>query len=235
MTSHSQPGDKSFIVTIDGPAGSGKTTVSRLVAEKLGFDYVDTGALYRGIAFAAVRSEISLTDDDALDRLCRSLSIRLIRAEQGLRLWVNGADISDEIRTPQISMSASAVSARPVVRNYLLKLQRDLGLQRRAVFEGRDMGTVVFPHAEVKFFLDADVNVRAKRRYRELNHGADLTFERVKADMVQRDTNDASRVVAPLKAADDAVRLDTTVLTIDQVVARIVDRVAACLKRYTGT
>lgn len=234
MTPHCQPANKSFIVTIDGPAGSGKTTVSRVVAESLGFDYVDTGALYRGVALMAVQSKISLADDAALERLCRSLFIQLVREERGLRLLVNGIDISDEIRTPQISMAASAVSARPVVRDYLLKLQRNLGHDRRAVFEGRDMGTVVFPNADMKFFLDAEVNIRAERRYLEMAPEPDLTIEQVKKEMVIRDTNDASRDVAPLKAANDAVRLDTTNLTIDQVVARIVEGVNACLDPHTG-
>ena len=214
---------RSFIVTIDGPAGSGKTTVSRLVAEELGFDYVDTGALYRGIAFAAVTAKIELDDDDALDRLCRRLAIHMVRETDGLHIFINGADVSREIRVPDISMAASAVSARPVVRRYLLKLQQDLGRDRQAVFEGRDMGTVVFPNADVKFFLDADIKVRAERRHREMTH--DLTLEQVQEDMMRRDKNDSSRTVAPLKAAADAVYMDTTDLSIRQVV----DLMIACV------
>ena len=206
----------SFIVTIDGPAGSGKTTVSRLVAEGLGFDYVDTGALYRGVAFAAVNAKMKLDDDDALDRLCRRIAIHMVTEKDGLHIFVNGADVSREIRMPDISMAASAVSARPVVRRYLLKLQQDLGRDRQAVFEGRDMGTVVFPNADVKFFLDADIKVRAERRHREITH--DLTLEQVQEDMTRRDKNDSSRTAAPLKAAADAVYVDTTDLSIRQVV-----------------
>ncbi len=214
-----------FIVTIDGPAGSGKTTVSRLVADQLGFDYIDTGALYRGIAFSAVQSRIDLKDEIALEKLCQTISIRLNRSKDGLRLVVNDADITGKIRTPDISMAASAVSACLVVRQYLLKLQRDLGCERRAVFEGRDMGTVVFPDANIKFFLNADVDVRAQRRFEELAGTVNLTFELVKAVMVKRDSDDTSRALAPLKAAFDAVRLDTTHLSIDTVVKQIIEKV----------
>ncbi len=223
----------SFIVTIDGPAGSGKTTVSRLVAEGLGFDYVDTGALYRGVAYAAVNTKIKLDDDDALDRLCRLLAIRMVKEKDGLHIFVNEADVSGKIRTADISMAASAVSARPVVRRYLLKLQRDLGRDRQAVFEGRDMGTVVFPDADVKFFLDADIKVRAERRHREMTHGHDVTLEQVQRDMMRRDKNDSSRIVAPLKAAADAVYVDTTDRSIRQVVDLMIAHVSDRLGQGT--
>jgi len=213
-----RPQNGSFIVTIDGPAGSGKTTVSRLVAEKLDFDYVDTGALYRGVAYAAVRAEIKLDDDDALDRLCRSLTIRMVREKEGLHLFVNAVDVSKKIRIPEIAMAASSVSARPVVRKFLLKLQRHLGYGRKAVFEGRDMGTVVFPDAAVKFFIDADVKVRAKRRHRELSGDAGITLTKVQNDMQKRDKNDSTRTLAPMKAADDAIYVDTAEMSISDVV-----------------
>ena len=222
----SKTGTRPFLVTIDGPAGSGKTTVSRMVAEKLGFDYVDTGALYRGVAYAAVQAEIELDDDNALDQLCHSLAIRLDREKDGLHLFINDVDISAEIRTPAIAMAASAVSARPVVRKFLLKLQRHLGHDRQAVFEGRDMGTVVFPDAEVKFFLDADVKVRAERRHRELSGSHDITLDQVRQDMQRRDKNDSTRAVAPMKAAADAVYVDTADMSIDDVVDLIVRTVA---------
>ncbi len=226
MKNHGAIVRESFIVTIDGPAGSGKTTVSRLVAEGLGFDYVDTGALYRGVAYTAVNANIGLDDDGALDRLCRSLTIRMVREKDGLHIFVNEADVSGKIRTPDISMAASTVSARPVVRRYLLKLQRDLGRDRQAVFEGRDMGTVVFPDADVKFFLDADIKVRAERRHREMTHGHDVTIEQVQEDMMRRDKNDSSRTVAPLKASADAVYVDTTDLPIPQVVDLMIAHVS---------
>jgi len=219
-----------FIVTIDGPAGSGKTTVSRLVAEKLGFDYVDTGALYRGVAYAAVRGKIDLDDDDALGRMCRTLDIRLDRQMDGLHLFVNEADVSGNIRTPEIAMAASAVSARPVVRQFLLQLQRRLGHQRKAVFEGRDMGTVVFPAAAVKFFLDADVKVRARRRHRELAGARHMTLDQVEREMKRRDHNDSTRDVAPMKVADDAIYVDTAEMSVDDVVELISNRVAEYLQ-----
>jgi len=217
------PADDTFIVTIDGPAGSGKTTVSRQVATRLGFDYVDTGALYRGVACAAVEAKIALDDDAALKRLCNTIDIRLIRRDDGLRLMVNGEDVSDKIRTPEMAMAASAVSARPVVRQFLLKLQRRLGSHRKSVFEGRDMGTVVFPGAAVKLYLDADISVRAERRYRELAGKHKVSLAEVRRDMQLRDKNDATRAVAPLKAAKDAICLDTAGMTIDEVVERIVE------------
>ena len=219
----------SFIVTIDGPAGSGKTTVSRLVAEGLGFDYVDTGALYRGVAYTAVNANIGLDDDGALDRLCRSLTIRMVREKDGLHIFVNEADVSGKIRTPDISMAASTVSARPVVRRYLLKLQRDLGRDRQAVFEGRDMGTVVFPHARLKIFLTASPEERAKRRYKQLKEkGIDANLPELVAELEARDKRDSERSAAPLKAADDAVLLDTTEMSIDEVVNQVLRMANQC-------
>ncbi len=212
-----------FIVTIDGPAGSGKTTVSRLVAEALDFDYVDTGALYRGVALAAIEAGIELDDDDALEQMCQLLTIDLVRESDGLHLFVNGTDVSGKIRTPEISMAASAVSARPVVRACLL----------RAIFEGRDMGTVVFPEADIKFFLDADIEVRAQRRYREMDPTHGVTLKQVQEDMVKRDKNDASRAVAPLKAAEDAFLVDTTNRSVHQVVEALVKLVTNRLNQMT--
>ena len=201
---------KQFIITIDGPAGSGKTTISRMLAEKLGFDYVDTGALYRGVAWQVLRKGVAVDDNEALGRLCRDLSLELIRQEGDLHLWADSVDVTDRIRTPEISMAASAVSAQPAIRACLLDLQRSLGQNRRAVFEGRDMGTVVFPDAQIKFFLEANLEVRAQR----------------KADMKKRDTSDSSRALAPLKPAVDAVRIDTTMLSIEQVLDQLLQHVS---------
>lgn len=214
-----------FIVTIDGPAGSGKTTLSRMLADKLGFDYVDTGALYRGVAWQVLRKGVAVDDNDALGKLCQYLELELIRQEGNLHLWVDGIDVTDRIRAPEISMAASAVSAQPAIRSCLFELQRSLGENRRAVFEGRDMGTVVFPDAQIKFFLEADLEVRAQRRFQELTPQTYAEFKEVKADMEKRDADDSSRVLAPLKPALDAIMIDTTDLSIPQVLDQLMQRI----------
>lgn len=213
-----------LIVTIDGPAGAGKTSVSKMVAKQLGYRYLDTGALYRAVAVAAVDAGVAADDDAGLARLCETIAIDLEADESGLKVMLNGTDITERIRLPQISMMASAVSARPVVRAFLLSTQRELGGRKGVVAEGRDMGTVVFPEAEAKFFLDADTRIRAKRRYDELNIAAGApSLSDVEKDMMQRDKNDSTRSVAPLKPAPDAVRIDSTDLSLEQVVAAIME------------
>ena len=207
-----------LLITIDGPAGAGKTTVSRDLARRLGYLYVDTGALYRGVALAAKNQGINPNDDEGLKKLCSGLQLSFVEKRESMRLTLNNEDISNDIRTPEITMLASAVSARPVVRQYLLDLQRHLGKEKAAVFEGRDMGTVVFPDADVKFFLDASTQTRALRRYREIESNASQTLEEVKRDIQRRDHNDSSRKVAPLKAAPDAIVIDSTDLSVGKVV-----------------
>jgi cytidylate kinase len=217
-----------LIVTIDGPAGAGKTTVSKMLARRLGYRYIDTGALYRGIALAAHETGIAPDDDHALEQLCRTLAMEFVQSSSGLRLLMNNRDITDRIRTPQVTMMASAVSARPVVRNYLLEIQRVMGAKKAVVLEGRDMGTVVFPGADFKFFLDADPKLRARRRFEELQAKSDRSpsLADVEKDMLLRDKNDSSRSLAPLKPAEDAIRIDSTRLTVDQVVEAMVDHIA---------
>ena len=214
--------EKGLLITIDGPAGAGKTTVSRNLAARLGYTYVDTGALYRGVALAAGRSGVEPDDDQGLARLCDGLNIGFSQQGGQSRLQVNGEDVTDLIRTPEISMAASAVSARPVVRSFLLDVQRDLGSRRAAVFEGRDMGSVVFPDADVKFFLSADLKTRARRRYRELGATA-ASLAQVEKDMARRDGNDSNRALAPLAPAPDAVRIDSTDLSAEAVVEKMLE------------
>ncbi len=217
--------NKKLLITIDGPAGAGKTTVSRALADRLGYRYIDTGALYRGVALAVKTKGINPQNDADLKRLCNELELAFVVNDNGLRLISNGQDISDRIRTPEITMLASAVSARPVVREYLLDLQKDMGSEKAAVFEGRDMGTVVFPQADVKYFLDASTRKRAKRRFDELKSKSSQTLDEVERDIQQRDQNDRTREVAPLKPARDAIIIDSTDLTVEQVVKVMVSHI----------
>jgi cytidylate kinase len=213
---------KRLIITIDGPSGAGKTTVSRILADRLGYRYIDTGALYRGVALAAISSGLNPDDDERLLALLNTVNMSLVPGEKGLRLFLNDSDITDRIRTPEISMTASAVSAKPVVRNFLLNLQRDLGRDKNVVFEGRDMGTVVFPDADLKFFLDASLQIRSKRRFKELLSTTPQSLAAVETDMRRRDINDSTRDLAPLKPAEDAIRIDSTGLTIEEVVDQMI-------------
>jgi cytidylate kinase len=222
---------RKLLITIDGPAGAGKTTVSRLLAGRLGYRYIDTGALYRGVAVAARRRTVDPQDDAALGRLLEGIDLNFLPGEGGQRLTAGGEDITEDIRTPEISMLASAVSARPVVRAYLLKVQRELGRQKGAVFEGRDMGTVVFPEAEVKFFLSASESTRALRRFAEIQAKTGASLEEVERDMRRRDEQDSTRALAPLAPAPDAIRIDSTGLGIDQVVDLMVAHIQARLEQ----
>lgn len=209
---------KPLLIVIDGPAGAGKTTVSRVLAERLGYRYIDTGALYRGVAHEILARGVDPEDGEALGRLLAGLDLRFERTQAGMRLYVAGRDVTDAIRTPRITMLASETSAKPVVRQALLDLQRDLGKAKAAVFEGRDMGTVVFPDADVKFFLTADLAVRARRRFEELRQTGLQSLEQVESDMRRRDANDSGRQAAPLRPAEDAVIVDSTKKSIEAVV-----------------
>ncbi len=214
---------KPLIITIDGPSGAGKTTVSRLLAHRLGYRYIDTGALYRGVALEAMSAGLNPDDDAGLENILSSLKMNFVYAEKGLRLISNDSDITDKIRTPEISMFASAASARPVVRNFLLELQRNLGRKKGVVFEGRDMGTVVFPDADVKFYLDASHKTRSLRRYQELKSQTSQTLQDVEKDIKRRDKNDSARDLAPLRPAEDAVIIDSTHLSVQDVVDRMLN------------
>ena len=215
---------KHRIITIDGPAGAGKTTISSLLAEKLGCVYVDTGSLYRGVAYEINQQGIDWEDDQCLEAFLKSLDLNFIMEKGSLVLISSKKDITPYIRTPEISMLASATSAKPQVRSSLLDIQRNIAQSQDAVFEGRDMGTVVFPDAPFKFFLFADLAVRAKRRYEEMGE-EQKDIQKVQQDMEKRDTNDSQRKEAPLMAAPDAVRIDSSYLTIPQVVDEILKNI----------
>lgn len=208
------------IVTIDGPAGAGKTTVSKALARKLSCVYVDTGALYRGVAYEIDRQQVDWQDEKALAPFLATLDLKFDLDGHDLKLVSSGRDITGLIRTPEITMLASATSALPAVRQALLGLQKGIAATRDAVFEGRDMGTAVFPDAPFKFFLFADLDVRAKRRFDET---AELNQDvgAVKSQMAKRDKDDASRSAAPLKPAPDAIQVDSTHLTVEEVVEKM--------------
>lgn len=216
---------KKYLITIDGPAGAGKSTVSRKLALKLGYIYVDTGALYRGIAYSTLKNEIDCDCTESLEKHLSKTDINFRNINGELRLFLNGDDISDEIRTPEVSMQASKVASKDAVRAHLLGLQHKLGEEKAAVFEGRDMGTTVFPNADVKFYLDSSTKERAMRRFKELTDG-DQTIEEVEKDIIQRDENDKNRDIAPLKQADDAHYIDATSMTVDEVVNKMADIVS---------
>jgi len=210
----------SQIITIDGPAGAGKTTVSKLLSQKLGIIYVDTGALYRGVAFEIKKQNIDWQNDTALDVFLKNIDLNFCIKNQSIVLMSCGYDISQYIRTLEISMLASSTSARPQIRNAMLDIQRNIAKEQDAVFEGRDMGTVVFPEAQYKFYLFADLNVRAKRRYDEMDDKI-KNLNQVELAIQKRDNNDSQREIAPLKPAIDAIKIDSSSLSIEQVVNKI--------------
>lgn len=204
-------------VAIDGPAGAGKSTIARAAAAQLGFVYVDTGALYRTIGLAVCRRGIDGTDVPGILATLPEIQVGLTYQDGAQHVLLDGEDVSDAIRTPQISTYASQVSSVPEVRAYLLDLQRDLARRQSVIMDGRDIGTVILPNAKVKIFLTASPEKRAARRCAELREkGQDVTVEGILADMERRDALDASRAVAPLKQAEDAVLVDTSDLTLEQ-------------------
>ncbi len=222
---------KRLLITIDGPSGAGKSTVCQRLAERLGYTYVETGALYRAVAIVALSEGCSPDDDNRLANICRHLVVRFENSSKGPRLYINEEDITERMRTSEITMLASAVSARSVVREHLLDVQREMGELGGVVFEGRDMGTVVFPGADVKFYLDADPDTRVLRRYREVAEtDAATSLAEVKKAMKKRDNDDSSRALAPLKPADDAIKIDSTFLDIEQVVEAMLHHIRARAK-----
>jgi len=217
-----------LIIAIDGPAGSGKSTVTKLVAKRLGLLYLDTGAMYRALTLKAMRNSLNLKDEDALIEMARDTDIKL-KTDPGsdrIRVLLDGEDVTLDIRTPELTDRIRYIARVPGVRECMVKIQRSIGEEKGAVMEGRDTTTVVFPDADYKFYLDADLKERAKRRYKELlSLGMKATLEDVEEDARQRDISDQTRKVGPLKKADDAICIDTTRMSIEEVVKRILAEV----------
>jgi CMP/dCMP kinase len=206
------------IVAIDGPSGAGKSSLTKLLAQRLGYIHIDTGAMFRAVALMASRAGIACEDDAALAELCSGLTVSFSREGELCRVLANGADVSRAIRTEEIGLLTSCISARKPVRDALLAMQRRMGESGGVILEGRDIGTVVFPDAEVKFFLCASAEERGRRRYLELAaRGEKVTLEETIAKVVQRDRQDESREHAPLRKAEDAVTIDSTTLSIEEV------------------
>ena len=214
-------------VAIDGPAGAGKSTISRKAAETLGYIYIDTGALYRTVGLAALRKGIDIDNpEDIVTVLTEDLTVELKFIDGAQRMFLNGEDVSDFIRTPEASMAASRVSAVPKVREFLFDLQKKMARENNCIMDGRDIGTVVLPDAKVKIFLTASPEARAERRYKELiEKGMDVKIEDVLADINERDYNDSHRAIAPLKQADDAVLCDTSELTLEESISLIINTI----------
>jgi cytidylate kinase len=204
-------------IAIDGPAGAGKSTISKAVSKQLGYIYVDTGALYRAVGYYVTKKGVNTSDEINVSALLSEISVELkfVNAEQ--RVFLNGEDVSNFIRTPEISMAASAVSALPPVRQFLFETQQKIARENNVVMDGRDIGTVVLPNADVKIFLTASPEERARRRYDELVlKGENVNYDDVLKDVITRDYNDSHRAIAPLKQADDAILVDTTGNTLEK-------------------
>lgn len=214
------------IVAIDGPSGSGKSTVAALLSKELGYMHLDTGAMYRAVALAADYENIPFDDPVELDKLCERIRIELRQREDKVAVYLDGRDVSDAIRSPEMSLGSSAVSSIAQVRSHMVRLQREVGARGGIVAEGRDMGTVVFPDTPAKFYLDASPEERARRRWIQLKElGIDEDPDKVRREMEERDRKDSSREHSPLKKADDAIHIDTTGMDIDQVVKTLARKV----------
>lgn len=213
-----------FRIAIDGPAGAGKSTIARMVAKNLGFIYVDTGAMYRAVALFCLRNKLQTEDEASVSAAVSEVQITICHQEGEQRVMLNGEDVSGMIRTEEVGNTASTVSAYPAVRARLLELQRSLAASSSVVMDGRDIGTCVLPDAEAKVFLTASPAVRAMRRFKELKEkGIMCNLEEIEQDIIERDRRDMNRAAAPLRQAKDAVLVDGSDMTIDQVVSAIMD------------
>ncbi|MDD3251041.1 MAG: (d)CMP kinase [Lachnospiraceae bacterium] len=219
---------KAFNIAIDGPAGAGKSTIAKMVAKKLGFIYVDTGAMYRAIALYFLREGVCPEEQETICQEVGKAAITIRYQDGAQQVILNGEDVSGQIRTEEVGNMASAISAYPPVRAHLLELQRGLAASQNVIMDGRDIGTCILPHADAKIFLTASAKVRALRRYKELTEkGITCDLEEITQDIIERDARDMNRETAPLKQAEDATLLDSSSMTIDQVVQAIVDEAVA--------
>ncbi|NMD06234.1 MAG: (d)CMP kinase [Deltaproteobacteria bacterium] len=217
---------KKVIITIDGPAGAGKSTVSKILAEKLGYLYLDTGSLYRALAYQALKSETPLDNESALADLCSRTEIKLKNIDGKMKVFLDGMDVAENIRSEEVGVAASKISAYAAVRQCLFHLQRQAGADGKLVAEGRDMGTVVFPHADYKFYLDASMEERTKRRLNELlEKRKPAEYQSVQKDIMARDQQDTTRQLSPLKIPADAIIIDSTNLSVAEVVKKIFESI----------
>jgi len=218
---------KNLIITIDGPAGAGKSTISKILAKKLGYIYLDTGALYRALAYKALKLKIDLNDISSLKDLCLKTEVSLQNINGQMRVYVDGEDVEQKIRTEEVGLTASKISTYAVIRDKLLDLQREAGARGGIVAEGRDMGSVVFPDAECKFYLDAKIDERIRRRHKELaGKGLSAEYQSIQKDMIARDEQDQKRELAPLKAPQGAIVVDSDNLSINEVVEKILSNIS---------
>ncbi len=223
---------KNRIIAIDGPAGSGKSTTAKQVAKRLGFTYLDTGALYRALTLLALKNGIDIESEGELVNLLQQSKFQLQSQGDDIRIWINGEEATEAIRSPEVSRAVSMVARHPAVRREMVQLQRRLASQADVVVEGRDIGTVVFPEADLKIFLTASLEARAQRRLKELHEkGVEIALHELKRDIERRDAIDSQRETAPLKKAEDAIVIDTTELTIDEQVDKIVQAFRAAAEQ----
>jgi len=221
---------RQLVIAIDGPAGSGKSTIAARLAKKLGYINLESGAMYRALALKALERQVSVDDPDALRRLADGTSIQLQPQDDGNRVLLDGRDVSHRVRESDVTLAASRVSMHPPVREVMVARQREMGARGGVVMEGRDIGTAVFPNADVKVFLDADARIRAERRVAQNGTHTPEDAQRIVEDLVLRDQRDRTRVVSPLVPASDAVIIDSTYLTIDEALAQVERLVSAKLK-----
>lgn len=215
-----------MIIAIDGPAGAGKSTIAKLIAKQLGLVYIDTGAMYRAVGLKAKRNNIACSEQKKIEEMLKNTEVELKNENGATAVYLDGENVSTEIRLPEISRMASDISAVPVVRYAMVEMQRSMANKTDTILDGRDIGTFVLPNADVKIFLTASVEERAERRYKELiARGENVKKEDVRSDIEKRDYNDSHRALAPLKKADDATEVDTTGMTIDQVCEKIISLV----------